>query len=160
MYPIAVHDQTSLLNLLFYGFTWKANRKLQAQMNAMIVQQKKGRSFGTPPPSVAAPSPGCSPAKPVVGSSGSRPKPGSSKAAIVPDQRPAPVTEGAKLNRLRRLCERKPSGRCLVPDSVHEKWRTGGKEEREALIEELERCNWSKDCFHKPPIMLWYMTSQ
>lgn len=57
-----------------------------------------------------------------------------------------PQTEGARLNRLRRLCERKPSGRLLVPESIHLKWKNGGSD-REALMDELERAGWSKDRF-------------
>ena len=60
---------------------------------------------------------------------------------------PPPQTEGAKENRLRRLCERKPSGRINVPDSIHEQWAKGGAAKR-ALRDELERVGWDKDCMN------------
>lgn len=36
------------------------------------------------------------------------------------------LSEAAKDNRLRRLCEKKPSGRCHVTDEVHRRWALGG----------------------------------
>ena len=89
-------------------------------------------SYATPPPRVAAPSPTEKPTK--------RAK----EVAPPPDNPAPPPSEGARMNRLRRLCERKPSGKLLVPESIHLKWKNGGKD-REALIDELERAGWSKD---------------
>ena len=62
------------------------------------------------------------------------------------DQEP---TEAAKNNRLRRLCEKKPSGRCHVPNDVHERWAKGGVE-RMKLRDELEHSGWNKDWFNLP----------
>lgn len=59
-------------------------------------------------------------------------------------ENPEDVTEAAKNNRLRRLCEKKPSGRCHVPDHVHEQWAKGGAE-RMALRDRLEEVGWDKD---------------
>ena len=97
-------------------------------------------SYRTPPPKVAAPSP----KKPMESKEpGKPPRP---PARLPPnDLQPAPATEGAKLMRLRRLCEMKPSGRCSVPSEVHERWKKGGKADREAMVEEFEKANWSKD---------------
>lgn len=50
----------------------------------------------------------------------------------------------AKKNRLRRLCERKPSGKIQVPESIHELWKKAGHS-RELLLQELEDANWDKD---------------
>lgn len=50
----------------------------------------------------------------------------------------------AKKNRLRRLCERKPSGKIQVPESIHEMWLKAGHS-RDQLLEELENANWDKD---------------
>ena len=58
---------------------------------------------------------------------------------------PAPASEAAKRARLRRLCERKPSGRIFVPEEVHNKWKNGSSDERDAMVEILEANNWSKD---------------
>ena len=55
-------------------------------------------------------------------------------------------SEAAKNNRLRRLCERKPSGRCHVPDEIHEAWKKGGME-RQRLRDQLEECDWQKDWY-------------
>lgn len=58
----------------------------------------------------------------------------------------------ARLGRLRRLCEIKPSGRCNVPDNVHKMWKHGSKQDREAMMDELESAGWSKDgCWHNVP---------
>ena len=53
------------------------------------------------------------------------------------------LTQGAKLNRLRRLCEKKPSGKIAVPEEIHKKYMLGGAE-RQSLLEELESSGWDK----------------
>jgi len=117
----------------------EANKKMEEEMMKLRAQtskptKSKGSAYTTPPPKVAAPSPGKNPSS------------GSGKTSVnPPPERPAPATEGAKLNRLRRLCEKKPSGRCNVPAAVHEKWLKSNKQEKEAMIDELESVNWSKD---------------
>ena len=107
---------------------------MQLELEKMKESGKKDKSSGsgrdpykTPPPKVNAPTP--------------------SKPSQVhpPADRPPPQTEGAKMNRLRRLCEKKPSGKCNVPDALHERWRKATKEEKGAMVEELEAANWSKD---------------
>lgn len=42
--------------------------------------------------------------------------------------------------RLRRLCERKPSGKINVPEAVHKQWAAGGpqRDELRVLLEQLE----------------------
>ena len=42
--------------------------------------------------------------------------------------------------RLRRLCEKKPSGKLKVPLAIHEQWLAGGKQRDElrALLEQFE----------------------
>ena len=102
-------------------------------METLRGPKKNTSCYQTPPPKIAAPSPA---------------KAASSK--VPPPERPAPVTEGAKLNRLRRMCEKKPSGRCNVPDAIHQRWKESTKEQKEAMIEELEKANWSKE---RPPII-------
>lgn len=68
-------------------------------------------------------------------------------------ERTGTLTEAAKNNRLRRLCEKKPSGRCHVPEEIQARWSKGGSE-RLALRDELEQCGWDKDylkgiCMHR-----------
>lgn len=46
--------------------------------------------------------------------------------------------------RLRRLCEKKPSGRIQVPQAIHEKWLKGGKE-RDELRKLLEEYDFDKE---------------
>ena len=53
-------------------------------------------------------------------------------------------SEGCKKNRLRCICERKPSGRLHVPKEIHEKWLKGGTD-RDELMELLARCDWKRD---------------
>lgn len=107
---------------------------MQTELEKMKQSGKKDKTsdpYKTPPPRVSAPTPQrCVEVHP-------------------PADRPPPVTEGAKMNRLRRLCEKKPSGRCRVPEAVHERWRKATKEEKEAMIEELEAANWSQDSYNR-----------
>lgn len=118
---------------------------MQEETASLRAAQKSGSSadsYKTPPPRVSAPTPTRStapePKRPPV--------PPRSLCPSSPNK--PPETEGAKLARLRRLCEVKPSGRCSVPTEVHERWLKGGKSEREAMVEEFERANWSKDPVH------------
>jgi hypothetical protein len=119
---------------------WKANAKMQQEMAEMKRNVAKGSSrsagsaYETPPPKVSAPSP-----KPKV-------------KINPPPELKAPETEGARLNRLRRLCEMKPSGRCNVPEAIHLRWKNSNREEKEAMIDELDRNGWSKDIVS----YLWY----
>ena len=50
------------------------------------------------------------------------------------------MQEAAK-NRLRRICERKPSGRIYVPENIHQQWLTGDRDE---LLKELEAAGFDK----------------
>ena len=92
--------------------------------------------FKTPPPKITAPSPLREPVR--------QPAP---PAEVAP-----PVTEGARLQRLRRLCEKKPSGKCSVPESIHLQWKNGSKTDRESMIDELEKAGWSKECGFTNPL--------
>ncbi len=88
-------------------------------------------AYKTPPPKIPAPSP-----KAAVKKGG---------PPLAPPAPSVPETEGARLGRLRRLCEIKPSGKCKVPDNIHKMWKDGSKLDREAMIDELERAGWSQD---------------
>ena len=110
-------------------------------MNKLMARAEKQDSSGskdaykTPPPKVPAPSPK-----------------GAAKPPVAPPADSVPATEGARLGRLRRLCEIKPSGRCNVPDNIHKMWKHGSKQDREAMMDELESAGWSKDgCWHNVP---------
>ena len=50
----------------------------------------------------------------------------------------------AKKHRLRRICERKPSGRLHVPEEIHQQWLTG---DRDALMNMLAQTGWDKARF-------------
>ena len=54
-----------------------------------------------------------------------------------------PETEGAKQARLRRLCERKPTGKLQCPDWLHEQWKNPAN--RQSLVEKFEAMKWNKD---------------
>ena len=120
-------------------------------------EKTKASSMATPTPKIPAPSPANTPVPKKSqtkekhegngdnGKNGKTMGKGDPQDVIPPADRPVPHTEGAKLNRLRRLCERKPSGRCHVPQAIHEKWAKSTRAEKEAMIEELEKVNWSKD---------------
>lgn len=111
---------------------------MQREMEKLRAGSQKPKNvMATPPPRVAAPSPSTTPGPSHGGKKHGQPQP--------PAERPAPATEGARMNRLRRLCEMKPSGRCNVPLAIHERWAKSTKDEKEAMIDELEKANWSKD---------------
>ena len=64
------------------------------------------------------------------------------------------LSEAAKKQRLRRVCQRKPSGKLGVPEKVHVMWKEGGSK-RDELQELLESAGWDKDrmccqCLFKP----------
>ena len=100
-------------------------------------------AYHTPPPKVAAPSPDRAPRPP-----SKPPKPPTGVTAASAEVVRPPETEGAKLARLRRLCELKPSGKCAVSTELHQRWKRGDKHEREAMVEEFEKAGWDKDfCF-------------
>ena len=46
--------------------------------------------------------------------------------------------------RLRRLCERKPSGRLNVPEAVHKQWAAGGPG-KDQLLQQLTESGFNKD---------------
>ena len=99
-----------------------------------LVDEKPKTSLATPPPRVKAPTPN---PKPHVS-----PKPSDVTESSEPNAEPS---EEARMARLRRLCEKKPSGRCHVPEAVHLRWKNGSRGDREELLEELEKSGWSKD---------------
>lgn len=45
--------------------------------------------------------------------------------------------------RLRRLCDKKPSGKCSVPQNIHDQWKLGGKA-RDELRMLLEKYDFDK----------------
>ena len=105
-------------------------------------------AYQTPPPKLTAPSPQDVKGKKKSGGAPPPPPPGSHHPIDTLRGPPAasiPSTEGAKLQHLRRLCELKPSGKCNVSEDIHLRWKNGTKSDREAMIEELESVEWSKE---------------
>lgn len=72
-----------------------------------------------------------------------------------PKARPPPKTQAAKEARLRRICERKPTGKIQVAEEIHEKWRTGNKQQREQMLDVLEEAAWDKDIPHIGTCQCW-----
>ena len=61
--------------------------------------------------------------------------------------------------RLRRLCERKPTGRLQVPAVVHEQWKKGGAD-RDELRVLLEKSDFQKDRYSWNYLyMAWFILS-
>ncbi len=120
----------------------KQMEDMQSSLSA--AKPSSSKSMFTPPPRVAAPSPAGSGSAKAPGPPPPLP-PGVREPGALEFRPAPPETEGAKLARLRRLCERKPSGKLAVPESVHLRWKQGDKAERECMIEEFEKANWSKD---------------
>ena len=48
----------------------------------------------------------------------------------------------AKQARLRRVCERKPSGKLKCPEWLHEQWKNPAN--RDSMLEKLEAADWKK----------------
>jgi hypothetical protein len=51
----------------------------------------------------------------------------------------------AKMAKLRRVCEKKPSGKVKVPEEVHLKWKQNKGDDRAELLKALEDSNWDKE---------------
>ena len=64
------------------------------------------------------------------------------------------MCEVARKHRLRRICERKPSGKLNVPLAIHEAWRRGGIE-AEDLMRQLEEVDFKKVWPLKPTLQVW-----
>lgn len=54
-----------------------------------------------------------------------------------------PQSDAAKKARLRRVCEKKPSGKLHCPEWLHELWLNPNN--REDLIEKFESVGWKKE---------------
>lgn len=111
----------------------QASQRLQAQLDAVQNGAGSSKEAFTPAASGVATTPNktasaakTKPKKPPVGTG-------------------YPETQAAKDARLRRACERKPSGRIKVPEAVHEKWRTGSRADRDELMDVLASCDWDQD---------------
>ena len=127
----------------------QANARMQSQLAAMQTEmdqkaktkQKRKPVTETPTPRHGAPSPASS--KP-----SSSTKVQKAAAAVDPGQESGSdddePSQAAKLNRLRRLCERKPSGKLNVPEEIHQQWAAKGHS-RDLLLEALEAVNWNTD---------------
>lgn len=70
-------------------------------------------------------------------------KPKAAAAKTRPD--PSNRSDAAKDAALRRVCERKPSGKLKVPESIHLKWKNGSRAERNELLQALEESEWDQD---------------
>ena len=129
--------------MIVFFIPWQANAKMLAELESLKASQTPGSSSATPPATRRAPTP-------------------SSKQKARPRQEPEPETgdrddgsdgasdgnedlsEAAKRNRLRRLCEKKPSGKRNVPGEIGLKWEKKGRD-RDELLEALEASNYDKD---------------
>jgi len=117
-----------------------------AQLKQEQAKKPTKNSYETPPPKVRGPTPNAK-------ASGSSAPSASQPRALANPQGAAPAaaseapsTEGARLARLRRMCEMKPSGKCHVTPEIHERWKKANHTERLKLADELEAANWAKDC--------------
>lgn len=68
-------------------------------------------------------------------------------APAAPSTESEDLSHAAKMAKLRRMCERKPSGKIKVPDDVHKRWVANEGDDREKMLELLEDSNWDKDWF-------------
>lgn len=91
---------------------------MQAQLEAMMSTQSTSRDSGS------------------QGDTGSAPAAPSGEG----------LSQEAKMAKLRRMCEKKPSGKCKVPEDIHLKWKNNNGDDRKDLLELLETSDWEKDC--------------
>ena len=112
------------------------NAKLRDEMKAMQDALKLGVSQGS----------GNKPNPKVKAKSKVAPKHRASKGTTEDDGDEG-MSEAAKKQRLRRLCERKGQGKLKVPEKIHEMWRQGGHT-RDELCAMLEEANYDKDCIN------------
>ena len=129
--------------LYCFSFTWQDNAKLREELERL--KAAKAATSPSKPKPVAKPKP--------VPKRASKAK----EAELEPhdeadpqdeeteeDEEAKDLSEAAKKQRLRRVCQRKPSGKLSVPESVHDMWKQGGHA-REELQELLEESGWDKD---------------
>ena len=122
---------------------WQENARLSKQLEGRAPSAKTARKKAPEPPAEDE-------ASPVdVETSGEEASEEDAKENLgsggrIERQSAEELTEGARQNRLRRLCERKPSGKLLVPQSVHDQYIQGGPG-REALMELLSEANYNKE---------------
>ena len=139
MYCSSMFQAKSSYNLFCYNFFHgEAGTRMQLEMEN-LKHQLNNTSSG------ASSSEIFSPTEPAVRKTAakSHPKP-KEPAPHCGDGQPPPETEAARNARLRRICERKPSGKIYCSQELHDRWKQGTKEDREALVELLESCDWNK----------------
>ena len=148
---------------LSQSFSAQANEKLQAQLDSMQKQldsQKKSSQASSSrsrrPTSVAKGTAKKPQPKGKHGfwsdeasGSGEDDDDGSDDDQLESDQEsnesePGEPSQAAMEGRLRRLCEKKPSGKLRVPEEVHLMWSKGGHTRKE-LLKKLQDAGWDED---------------
>lgn len=135
---------------MFYIFALQDNEDLRTQMAKMEEtlaalslggnKPSNGKPKKTPPPNPKVKSkPAKSSQPPMDDPSGDEPEP---ETETDGDDE---LSDAAKKARLRRLCERKSTGKLKVPEEVHQLWRQGGHA-RDELCRILEESSWDQDC--------------
>lgn len=124
----------------------QANQRMQAQLEEMQkeVDKNKRKTATTPTPKHAAPSPASSSSTPFNAKAKGKPSVPQQDSNSEGEADLSQLSYGAKLGRLRRLCERKNSGKLKVPQEVHDRWNQKGQA-RDELLAEFEQCNFDKD---------------
>lgn len=146
----------STLTFIFhYILAFQANEKMQARLAAMekeMMDEKKKRDTNAPQSSASSPALKAKDPKPK--------KKSVAKPALATEASEDSGSDGegepshaAKLGRLRRLCERKPSGKLKVPKEIHDRWVAKGHL-RDELLRELEKADWGEDWVSNFPVML------
>ena len=113
------------------------HKEMEAAKAEKGTKSHKPKQTKTPPATHPGPSPASSAKAPPRKAVPARDEPEASDSG-------EELSHAAKLARLRRLCEMKPSGTCKVPESVHKKWAAKGHS-REELLQVLEDLNWDGD---------------
>lgn len=127
--------------LLFAGQAMQTIQQMQkkiSQLEASKTLSAVDQPLKTPPPKRKAPS---TPASTLPSTT----TPGDTAESAESDVEASDseLTEQAKRHRLRRLCEKKPSGKINVPMDIHQQWAAGGNG-RDQLLDMLEQSGWEK----------------
>ena len=124
----------STCTVLFQDDCWlQASSKLQKQLEKLASETSGPMSSHEEFPKTAPKTAAKAKAKP------------DKSQPVVPSAPSGDTSEAARNARLRRVCERKPSGKLLVPEDIHLKWKNNCGRDRDDLLEALESCEWDKD---------------
>ena len=140
-----IPPKSLLLGFLYLDFSSafqsQANARMQAMLDAAAAEVPSGKQVRCTAAKVKAKGKTkAAAAKPSEPATEAEP----SSEAEENSEEEAELTQAAKEQRLRRACERKPSGALKVPEGIHQLWAQKGHSRNE-LLKQFEDCDWQLD---------------